>query len=105
MSGPSSCEAYPRRWLRKAFCAGATKRAGERVAVVRKEGAAVRRAREKLREADAIVVVFAVWLYVCVDKARVDNAQLVGAGKETKERAREGATAGNKRIRAHGASS
>lgn len=35
---------------------GATKRAEERVEVVRNEGAAVRRAREKLREADAIVL-------------------------------------------------
>lgn len=34
---------------------GATKRAEERVEVVQNEGAAVRRAREKLREADAIV--------------------------------------------------
>lgn len=34
---------------------GATKRAEERVEVVRNEGAAVRRAREKFREADAIV--------------------------------------------------
>lgn len=34
---------------------GATKRAEERVEVVRSEGAAVRRAREKFREADAIV--------------------------------------------------
>ena len=35
---------------------GATKRAEERIEVVRNEGAAVRRAREKLREADAIVL-------------------------------------------------
>jgi hypothetical protein len=48
--GSSAPEAYPRRLCWKAFWTGAAKRA-ERVAVERNEGAAERRAREKVREA------------------------------------------------------